>query len=322
MKKLIFILLIFFSLQAPGQITVNLDTNERTVLLQGIENDTIYFTGTLNAVTDGSSVLPVPGQNSRKWPRNRSHIRLVNCKNVVLMNPKVIGPNKDGGTGQAAYVSALEAQHAVEVEDSQNITIIGLQASYIYGDGLYVRRTDGLYLKNSHIHHNGRQGIAIVDSKNITIRNNHLEHIRRAHIDIENNNNKEVSENIAVLKNRFGPSRLKWIANGGRGITRNVLIMGNDLYAKNFDVYMGRNRTGPKTTLNVYIIDNISKLRRGNPQGEIMKFHGVNNLYIYGNTVPAQINRKMYLGGCYNCTDVYYEDNFVPNGVNEIKIHE
>lgn len=301
---------------ANNRTYVKLDTTEHTFHIRDVHNDTIWFEGTLRSLTTGDSIQPGDQDLAHKWPRTRSHISIKNCSNLVLMNIKVRGPHINGGTGNDAFVGRLEAQHALQIADSENIIVHNAKLSHIYGDGIYLRRVKNVQIYNSHIHHNGRQGIALVDVNGVILSENKLEHIRRAHIDIENNSDREVVENIIIDNNTFGPSRLKWIANGGRGTANNIRIINNTLDGKDFDIHLGKNNG----TSNVTIIGNVSNKRRGNPQGMIMKFFNVTNVYISDNVVPAQKGRNMYILGCYNCKDVILRENDVPDGYNEIKI--
>lgn len=323
MKKaatFIFFLLIYFS--ACSQF--KLDTLESTLIIRGIENDTIHFTGELISITDGGQTLPSNGQPSRKWPRRRAHVRIYECKNLVITGLVVIGPNIHGGLSDEAYNTELEAQHAIEIEDSENITIKDADLSYIYGDGIYLRRVTGAVIENVFIHNNGRQGIAIIDSKNVVIKNNHFDQIRRTHIDFENNNESEVIGNISIVNNKFGASRLNWISGKGKGWIQNIMIHNNYLYNESFDVYISDAR-------NLNFIDNLSLKNRGTPLTQAMRFFNVDGLYIADNVIPVQPNRGMYLGGCYGCKNVLIGDNLLPavdrngkeqeSGKNEIIIY-
>lgn len=286
--------------------------SNQTLILDGLHDEVITFDSPI--VSDSPDGEIQPGQVSHKWPRTRCHVLLKNSKNITIEGLKVIGPNSNGGTGSAAYVGALEAQHAIWVADCENITIDGLDASYIYGDGIYLRRVNNCVIKNSLIHHNGRQGIAIIDSSNVIVYNNHLHDIRRSHIDLENNSDKEMQRNIVIDDNLFGRSRLGWIANGGRGRTEDVIISNNTLDKDDFMVTMGR---GPLTK-NVTIINNKSNQFRGNPQGTIMRFFNVDGLFVHGNVAPGQPYRNMYLMGCKegSTKNVVLGDNQVAGVIN------
>lgn len=291
-----------------------LGQQENTVYFEGLENETINFTGELISVTDGKQSNRLWFQPRYNWPRNRSHVSLRYCKNVTLNALKVTGPHKNGGTSAGAYVESKEAQHALEIQDSENITVNGFSASYIYGDGAYVRRCKNVVFNEYEIHHNGRQGIAIVDSSNIRLANGHQYDIRRSHVDLENNWFDEIHNNIQVINNKYGISRLGWISNKGRGITKNVVIYGNDLYGENFDVTVD----GAE---NYFVLNNESRVKRGNPQGMIMKMLNVDSLVIEGNKMVAAPGRNMHIAGCHNCQNVFLGENEVINGKNEIIYH-
>ncbi|HET6361721.1 MAG TPA: hypothetical protein VFH11_06655, partial [Gemmatimonadota bacterium] len=84
---------------------------EGIVRLVGRKNLTIEGNGALLfANSTGSGATPPPGFD-RNWPRNRYHLEIRGGSGIVIRNLVVRGANPNAGMNDAAYVSALEAQH-------------------------------------------------------------------------------------------------------------------------------------------------------------------------------------------------------------------
>ena len=291
--------------------------HEETLVLENKKNIHLEFNGfTLRANTTGKQVKPSP-KKKHKWPRSRAHLSVVNSTGITIKNLNVIGPHEGGGTGEKAYVSSLEAQHAVEIMGCQYILLLGSSFSQIYGDGVYVGgKSSDITIRDCKISNNGRQGIAVTNGANILIEGCELNEIRRAHIDLECNSVNQIVENVMIRNNTFGSKRLMWIAAASsRGVVRNVLVQNNTLNCP-ASVYIGNSKNaqmqGPYE-----FTGNHATLGYGNPQGRIWKLSNVNGFRAFNNTIPAQKKRNMVLIGYKNSKNVEVGHNDVPNGVNE-----
>lgn len=292
---------------------------EEVLVINDKRNIIFVFDGfLLSAETTGTQTTP--RKNMRRiWPRNRSHILIENCQNIELRGLKIQGPHQGGGVGVNAYVSKLEAQHGIEILNSDSIKMDELEISNIYGDGIYIgKKSNGIIIENSSIHNNGRQGIAITNGENIIIRNNQIFNVRRSHIDLEPNNIRDTVANVVITDNTFGKKRLKWIAAAsGKGVVKNITIQDNLMNCP-ADVRLGNikntSRQGP-----YYFIGNTSTIPYGTKSGEIWRVINVDGLVARDNEIIAQKNRNMHLLRTTNSRDIKLVDNNVPNGNEGIK---
>jgi parallel beta-helix repeat protein len=292
---------------------------EETLILEGKSNIELRFNGfTIQSYTDGTNVKPL-AKKERNWPRNRSHLLINNCNDLKINNLKISGPHVNGGTSSKAYVSKLEAQHAIEITSSKNVEIFSADISQIFGDGVYVgKNSTGINITHCKIFKNGRQGIAITDGSNILIANCELDSIRRAHIDLECNHPSDVIENVVIRNNKFGKKRLKWIAAASsKGIVRNVTVSDNEINAP-ADIILG-NEKNPKPQGPYEFYNNVSYRSVGNPQGRVWKLFNVNGFKAKDNRIIAQKKRDMIFIGTRNCKDIWIGENDIPNGENVIK---
>lgn len=318
MKGLFFLILLLpFSSLAQDTLYVQLSQTEETMVFRDLHDKVILFSGQLKSISSGNEIKPLAKVYAHRWPRNRSHILLENCSHIVLEGIAIRGPNKDGGTDDKAYHLKLEAQHGLQIENCRQIVVKNAEISHVFGDIVYIRNSEDIEITRLTGHHNGRQGMAIVNSKKIFFHKNHFYQIRRAHIDLENNQRDELIEQIYIYNNRFGPSRLKWIASAGMGTVRLIYVMNNDLYDKDFDIYVGR-EDGRSAQSYWYIMNNISLNSRGNPQRAITKFFHCDHIYMAGNSVRGQNLRKMNIMGVHGGDNFFLGENEVVNGSNKI----
>jgi len=189
--------------------------DEETVLIAGRHHLTVANLR-LEANTDGTDAFA--WTDKRNWPRNRSHFCVNGASSYITFdNVAVRGPNANGGTGQDAYVGRLEAQHAFQLDqDSDHITLRNCEASYIYGDCVYVRATN-IAVDDFHGHHNGRQGFAFTDCADVLVRRLSLHDIRRAMFDLEPNSTTGSIRRVTVEDGVMSHGRLLGVASGGKG---------------------------------------------------------------------------------------------------------
>ena len=95
-------------------------------------------------------------------------IRIQGANNVILHNPVITGER------QKHLGTSGEWGHGIAIYGGSNITINGLNASYCWGDGLYIAGKDGLPPTNLTINdavctHNRRNGIAIASCNGLIL---------------------------------------------------------------------------------------------------------------------------------------------------------
>jgi hypothetical protein len=127
------------------------------------------------------------------------------------------------------YDAQREGQNAYVIGgNAQNVVVEYCEAYDTYGDGLYVGGSpDGVTVQHCHVERTGRQGMAPCQGSNILIYDNFIDDGRRAIIDIEPYAAGWSIDNIRVIGNTLGSSRLLAFAMGGGGSYGSVYIADN-----------------------------------------------------------------------------------------------
>ena len=156
----------------------------------------------------------------------RKFVRIINSKDIKIDNLKVKSWNEITEDGRPMYDAHNEFEHGVHIDDSKNIAIENFNASQLGGDGLYIRNSDDIYVKNVTIESNGRQGGAMISGNRGYLERFNVLNSRRSYFDIEGNHQDEVAEDF-VLTYSKGNSRLYGLPMGGPGYVKNVLTINN-----------------------------------------------------------------------------------------------
>ena len=271
--------------------------SEATVRITG-RNHLVLRNFKLTAVTDGTGA---PAWVSSSWPRNRSHLRVDGgSTGITFEQVEVVGPNAAGGTSSGAYVEALEAQHAFDIDDNSTfVTVRNCRASYVYGDFVYVRANDVL-VEGCVFNNNGRQGIGITNALRATVRNNELTQVRRSMVDLETGLSWQQVRDITITGNTFREGRLLGVACKGSGSNvSNIVIDGNTFLGHmgtptiSFDTPVGHKR-GPITVTNNWI-------RTGGSPSAGVDFKRIEGLTFAGNQMSAPADRNMTAIGLAGC---------------------
>jgi hypothetical protein len=271
-------------------------TSEETILIRDRKWLTIRG-GTLRAFTDGSTVPRWPGAPSVNWPRTRSHVRIDgNSVGVTIEGLTIRGPHPNGGTSEWAYVSALEAQHGIDVSSVYvtDITVQGCDVTDVYGDFYYVKASERITIEGNVGARNGRQGVAVVRGHGIRIVGNDLRDVRRSAIDLEPNTSHDHISDVLIADNVAHNHRLSFIAGKGSPaevhdvrIVRNIATAGGMLF-------LGHER-GKRSGL--VIADNDIEVRgAGVPWARIL---GTTGVVIADNRVTFDPAREMPAVGLY-----------------------
>ena len=145
-----------------------------------------------------------------------------------MRNTIVRGANPNAGTGDLAYVPALEAQTAYVIGGVQTMVLDHVEAYDVYGDFVMVGpATQNLLVKNSKFVRNGRQGWTI-NGSDIVFENNQIRQTRRATIDMEPAALSSITRRVTIRNNTIGQGRLYFFANEGVAApTEDVSILNN-----------------------------------------------------------------------------------------------
>jgi uncharacterized protein YjdB len=295
---------------------------EGTILLEERNGLTVEGEGAEFFVT---VIHPIPNPTSssqRKVNRTRSHWSVQGGSDIVVRNLSIVGPHPAAGTGSAAYVSDLEAQHGFDIGGVKGITLDNVRVTDVFGDFVYLSRwqtdsnwVDGAIIQNSHFERNGRQGVGITGARNVLFEGNWIGEVRRSVFDIEPNTERGGAENITIRNNTIGEARLRYLAAHGRaGRVANIVIEGNQgRKAMNITVESPvGSRRGP-----FRIVNNRASEGYGTPRGFLMRFVRVDGLEISRNRNPLQSGRDMRGVTAEESCDVDIQDNEFPGGIGD-----
>jgi hypothetical protein len=200
---------------------------------------TLRFEDRAGLVFEGNGATFKAGSEGN---RDRRHFWFFGGANLVIRNLTVMGANSKAGTGDEAFRSDREFQHAFALQGVQAALLENVRASDVYGDFVYVGPDVGrghkfqwsrkVIVQNSRFQRNGRQGIAVVAGEDVLISGNSLGQVRRATFDIEPTATHWGARNIQILNNTTTAGRLIWLASGGRSHdVGDIKIAGNVMKA-------------------------------------------------------------------------------------------
>lgn len=181
---------------------------------------------------DFSGVLFVQSTDGTETahPRERCVLSLDHCVVTEVFGGIVKGANAHGGMGDAAYVSALEAQHGIWINGGYVIEAHDFDISYVYGDIVYVAgdtSPDKIHVHNILGHHQGRQGVSLCRGTNLLVEDCNLHDIRRSMFDLEPPAKNWTVDGAIIRRTTIGTHRLNFVAGHGRGLVNNVEISDN-----------------------------------------------------------------------------------------------
>jgi hypothetical protein len=185
---------------------------EGTLMLDGRNNLLLEGNGaTLQAKTRGTG---------RRKDRDRCQLFVRSSSNITVQDLIVRGANPHAGTSAAAYVAALEAQHAFKLTGDNGVFLDRVQAYDTYGDFVNIAGRKGtpsqhITVARSTFDRSGRQGISFTRGENVLIVGNRIGDVGRSLFDIELNKKKSSARNIQIVNNTTGPVRNFWLANEG-----------------------------------------------------------------------------------------------------------
>mgnify|MGYP000997970365 FL=1 len=242
----------------------------------------------------------------------RSHIKISRCTGIRVTDLIIDGPNDNAGTGDAAYVAALEVQHAFEVVSSTTTTIDNCTVAKIYGDWVYLGMTgsygwaDGVLVENCTFTSNGRQGFGFVACRNVEVRYNTTTQCRRSLIDLEPNSQAGGCDNIWFHHNTFGSHRLSFIASKGYPASvDNVLVEDNTCVTQTSVICMP---PSPGTRRNWTIRNNTVTNTHSSGGSAAWYFVWVDGLTVTGNVQHVSGVDK-YLCRLVDCTSISISGN-------------
>jgi hypothetical protein len=235
------------------------------------------------AMTDGRQFAP-------RQARTRSQFRFAYGNDIVVRDVIVHGANPNAGTGDAAYVSDLEAQHGFEIGGTTNMLLDRVQVTDVYGDFVYVGAPSSqITVQNSTFTRNGRQGWTVSGGEDITFAHNSISETRRATIDMEANSTSATTRRITFSDNVIGAGRLFLLSqHGATAISEDVAFLRNRLVGKSMTIHV---EGDPGYRSRYRVIGNTSDAPQSQEGGGVIYFAGVAGAEVRDNTQPVQVGR-------------------------------
>jgi hypothetical protein len=226
--------------------------------------------------------------------RTRSHLRIVRGANIKLHDLTIDGPNTAAGTGIDAYVPALEAQHGIDVQGTQNIELYDLGITDVFGDFVSFTLSGSTWssgtLHDSVLARNGRQGVSLTGAHHVMIEHNDISETRRATFDLEPNGGDYGVEFVTIRDNTIGPGRLLFVAAGGTGPVNDIGIADNQLAGRDMVVFV--DGAGADRRHHWWISGNRSDTPWGSPApASAITLHDVDDAAVVDNRQPLQAGR-------------------------------
>jgi hypothetical protein len=245
----------------PDNSVLQLGTNacyEIEGVLYVANRKQLTFTGNgahFVAKTDGRDQQPPAGVTDTRWPRRRAHWWIADSTDITVTNVTVTGANPFSGLADNQYNAKFEVQSGFVITRSTNVTLSSNTIEKVWGDFVTVEaNSSNVAIDGNHMTTDGRQGIAVTDAQHVIIDGNTMDDMRRSVFDLEANFDTDVVDDVRIVNNTTGNSRLLWLANAGKS-TRisNITIEKNTmtgtslslLYSKNPDPSAGKR--GPWT---------------------------------------------------------------------------
>jgi hypothetical protein len=264
-----------------------------------------------------------PLSNPSQAARTRAQWRLLGGSNISIHMMGIYGANPNAGTGDAAYVAALEAQHGIDIEGAQNVQIYSVGIENVYGDFVYWGK-GGDSLSSGRVYDsimdfNGRQGISVTGGNGVQIDHNFIGDVRRATFDLEPNGPTWGAINVTITDNKIGSGRLLFLAGAGTGPVSQVTVAHNTLQGHALNVLVRSDDTVRRSGF--WIAENTSDVPWGTTgPASVMTFQDVDNVNVSSNTETLQANRGVSIMNGSGSTKVNVSHNAFVNAVSALQV--
>jgi hypothetical protein len=156
----------------------------------------------------------------------------------------------------------------------------------------------------------GRQGIAVTNARHVVIDGNTMNDMRRSVFDLEANYASDVIDDVRIVNNTTGESRLVWLANGGRSThISNIVIDNNTMIGTGLGVIYSATPAGATLRRGPWTIDN-NRFKMKSTTWDAMTFSGSSGISIHDNVVriPRGIKVAMVRSGRSDHLQVHHND--------------
>lgn len=296
---------------------------EGTLYLYGRRNLTFESNGAeFFATTDGSSVAPPSATTaawvkSNNWPRGRRHWLFDQSTGITVRNMTITGANPNAGPWNGAYVSALEAQHGIEMAGSSGM-IEGVTISDTYGDLVSIgRRSKSVVVRNNHLTRSGRQGVTVDGATDVAILGNVVADTGRSIFDLEPPTAKREVRRVWIVGNQVGKANGIFVAALGKGVVNDITVQGNVLTGLELTTQVRDGQSPDARRANWSFINNVSDRGWGSPQA-MLRFWRVDGVTVRGNVARIATTQSRKAVETWESCSVVAEPNtwhaYTPEG--------
>jgi hypothetical protein len=248
----------------------------------------------------------------------RNQIQIRGGSWLEVRNLEIQGAHPHGGLD--GYVRELEFQAAITIAGVTDIEIDRVNIHDTYGDSIFIDRlieqndrdTVGVWIHDSTFARNGRQGIAVIDGRDIVIERNRFTDMARGTVDLEPLGALAV-ENVHIIDNHVGPGRLLFVPMAGGAPVNRVVIARNTLRGRVLSV-SAKTPEGQRRG-QFWVVDNTSDAPASGPPVEFFRVDGA---VVHGNRQPITKQGEALVTTTDSC-DVVVADNNAAPGTRQLE---
>jgi hypothetical protein len=248
----------------------------------------------------------------------RNQIQIRGGSWLEVRNLEIQGAHPHGGLD--GYVRELEFQAAITIAGVTDIEIDRVNIHDTYGDSIFIDRlieqndrdTVGVWIHDSTFARTGRQGIAVIDGRDIVIERNRFTDMARGTVDLEPLGALAV-ENVHIIDNHVGPGRLLFVPMAGGAPVNRVVIARNTLRGRVLSV-SAKTPEGQRRG-QFWVVDNTSDAPASGPPVEFFRVDGA---VVHGNRQPITKQGEALVTTTDSC-DVVVADNNAAPGTRQLE---
>jgi Right handed beta helix region len=248
----------------------------------------------------------------------RNQIQIRGGSWLEIRNLEIQGANPHGGLD--GYVPELEFQAAITIAGVTDIEIDRVDIHDTYGDLIFIDRLKeaddrdavGVWIHDSTFARSGRQGIAVIDGRDIVIERNRFTDMARGTVDLEPLGELAV-ENVHIIDNHVGPGRLLFVPMAGGAPVNRVVIARNTLRGRVLSV-SAKTPEGQRRR-QFWVVDNTSDAPATGPP---LEFFRVDGAVVHGNRQPITRQGEALVTTIDTC-DVVVTDNNAAPGTRQLE---
>jgi Right handed beta helix region len=248
----------------------------------------------------------------------RNQIQIRGGSWLEFRNLEIQGANPHAGLD--GHVPELEFQAAITIAGGTDIEMDRVNIHDTYGDHIFIDRLKekgdrdavGVWIHDSTFARSGRQGIAVIDGRDIVIERNRFTDMARGTVDLEPLGALAV-ENVHIIDNHVGPGRLLFVPMAGEAPVNRVVIARNTLRGRVLSV-SAKTPEGQRRQ-QFWVVDNTSDAPATGPSVEFFRVDGA---VVHGNRQPITKQGEALVTTTDTC-DVVVTDNNPAPGTQQLE---